>query len=236
MSNHIFLVPTKNEEKAVRFVLGRIRDKFPSHKIIVVDGHSTDTTVKIAKEFRGVEIIRQKSHGKGGGIIEALATLPENTCVTMLDGDGSYDPLDAKSLLKEARPGVFVNGFRRNIDSGAMPLVNFVGNKLINFYASILLLHPINDMLSGMKTFFVKDMRAINLQSTGFTIETEMTIKSIRAGYTYREVPIGYHSRIGESKLNSLKDGPKLVKYLTREFLMPSVNRAARIEKNTPSQ
>ncbi len=50
MPNHVFLVPTKNEEKAIRFVLGKIRDKFPYHKIIVVDGHSTDNTVRIAKE------------------------------------------------------------------------------------------------------------------------------------------------------------------------------------------
>lgn len=231
MNNHVFLVPTKNEEKAIRFVLGRIRDKFPSHKIIVVDGHSTDNTVRITREFKGVEILEQKSQGKGGGILEALATLPANTCVIMLDGDGSYDPQDAESLLKEARPGVFVNGFRKNMDSGAMPLVNLVGNKIINVYASILLIRPVKDMLSGMKCFFVGDMRAIGLQSRDFMAEAEMTVKSIRAGYENREVPIGYHSRIGESKLNSLKDGPKVVKYLTKEFLTPSAHRATRIEK-----
>ncbi len=231
MNNRVFLVPTKNEEKAIRFVLGRIRDKFPTHKIIVVDGHSTDNTVKIAREFKGVDILEQKSQGKGGGILEALAALPANTCVIMLDGDGSYDPLDAKGLLDEARLGVFVNGFRTNIDSGAMPAVNFVGNKLINVYASILLLRPVKDMLSGMKCFFVRDMRAIGLQSRDFMTETEMTVKSMRAGYENREVPIGYHSRIGESKLNSLKDGPKVVKYLTKEFLAPSIHKATRIEK-----
>lgn len=227
----VFLVPTKNEEKAMRFVLGRIRDNFPKCGVIVVDGHSTDNTVKIAQEFKRVRAIRQKSKGKGGGIIEALATLPASTCVIMLDGDGSYDPLDAKLLLKEARPGTFVNGFRKNMDAGAMPLVNFVGNKMINAYASLLLLRPVKDALSGMKCFFVRDMRAIGLQSRDFMTETEMTIKSIRAGYEYREVPIGYHSRIGESKLNSLKDGPKVVKYLTKEFLAPSIHRATRIEK-----
>lgn len=231
MNDHVFLIPTKNEEKAIRFVLGRIRDNFPSHKIIVVDGHSADNTLKIAREFKGVEILEQASHGKGGGILEALATLPASTCVVMLDGDGSYDPLDARRLLREARPGVFMNGFRRNIDSGAMPLVNFVGNKIINAYASILFLRPVNDMLSGMKCFFVGDMRAIGLQSRDFMTETEMTVKSIRAGYENREVPIGYHGRIGESKLNSLKDGPKVVKYLTGEFLTPSAHRATRIEK-----
>lgn len=229
--HHAFLVPTKNEEKAIRFVLGRIMDNFPKDDIIVVDGHSTDNTVKIAQEFKKVRIIRQKSHGKGGGILEALQTLPADACVVMLDGDGSYDPPDAKLLLKEARPGTFVNGFRKNMDAGAMPGINFTGNRMINIYASILLRRRVNDMLSGMKCFFVRDMRAIGLRSRDFMVETEMTMKSIRAGYGYREVPIGYHSRIGESKLNNLKEGQKIVRYITKEFLAPSVYRAVRVDR-----
>lgn len=231
MMKHAFLIPTRNEEKAIRFVLGRIRDKFPGHCIIVADGHSTDNTLKIAGEFRGVEILRQKSQGKGGGILEALQTLDPDTCVTMFDGDGSYEPLDAAALMGRARPGTFVNGFRTNMDAGAMPKINFVGNRLINAYASLFLMRRIKDMLSGMKCFFVRDMRAIGLQSRDFMIETEMTVKSVRAGYEYVEMPIGYHSRIGESKLDDLKDGPKIVRYLTKELSMPSVYRATRVDK-----
>lgn len=224
MGKHIFLIPTKNEEKAIRFVLGRIRDNFPSHKIIVVDGHSTDNTVKIAKEFRGVEIIRQKSHGKGGGIIEALEALPADTCVVMLDGDGSYDPADANVLLKEARPGTFVNGCRfwGGLDFGSMPTMNLVGNKTINVMATVLLRRRIADILSGMKCFYVGDVLALRLKQAGFIIETELVLKSVKAGYKYVEVPIKYHCRIGESKMNRVNDGINIAKYLVWESLFPS--------------
>lgn len=223
MPNHVFLIPTKNEEKAIRFVLGRIRDNFPSHKIIVVDGHSTDNTLKIVREFKGVEILKQKSQGKGGGIIEALATLPANTFVTMLDGDGSYDPLDAKSLLKEVRPKTFVNGCRfwGGLDFGSMPILNFFGNKVINFMASVLLRRRIVDILSGMKCFYAGDVRALWLKQSGFIIETELVLKSVKAGYKYVEVPIKYHCRIGESKINRVDDGLNIVKYLMQKSLFP---------------
>ncbi len=223
MNNHIFLVPTKNEEKAIRFVLGRIRDNFPRSRILVVDGHPTDNTANLAKELRGAKIIRQKSHGKGGGIIEALATLPANTCVTMLDGDGSYDPVDANVLLKEARPGTFVNGCRfwGGLDFGSMPTMNLIGNKTINVMATCLLRRRIADILSGMKCFYAGDVRALRLKQSGFIIETELVLKSVKAGYKYVEVPIKYHCRIGESKMNRVDDGLNIVKYLMLESLFP---------------
>jgi hypothetical protein len=39
------------------------------------------------------------------------------------------------------------------------------------------------------------------MRSTTYGWSTEMVVKSIRAGYRYREVPVRYHRRIGVSKV-----------------------------------
>jgi hypothetical protein len=52
----------------------------------------------------------------------------------------------------------------------------------------------------------------MNLNSNGFGIETELAIKAGRMDLQILEIPIEYRPRIGESKLNSVRDGILLLK------------------------
>jgi len=83
------VIPTINEEKTI----GGLVDKFKAlgyHNIIVVDGHSTDNTVKNA-ENAGAKVIIQSGTGKGQAVSQAFQLITSRY-VVMVDGDGTYLP------------------------------------------------------------------------------------------------------------------------------------------------
>lgn len=64
------IVPAYNEEKMIRMCLKAIRaQKFRDYELIVVDGHSTDNTVKIAKKYADLVLF---DSGRGPGAARNL--------------------------------------------------------------------------------------------------------------------------------------------------------------------
>ncbi len=94
------IIPTKNEEKNLPWVLIRIKrlsHKLPEHEIIVVDGHSTDKTREVAKKF-GCRVILDHMKGKG----EAMRTAAKRAngkILLFIDADGSHNPKDIPKLI-----------------------------------------------------------------------------------------------------------------------------------------
>jgi dolichol-phosphate mannosyltransferase len=129
----------------------------------------------------------------------------------MMDGDMTYNPVDCLTFIPFMADGVLVNGsrFSGTINEGAMTSLNYLGNKLLNGFASTIFNAKVTDMLSGMKGFRVADMRSLNLVSPNFEIETEIVLKYVKR-FQLREIPISYKSRAGRSKLRPFKDGLKI--------------------------
>ncbi|HJH26837.1 MAG TPA: TIGR04182 family glycosyltransferase, partial [Methanophagales archaeon] len=65
--------------------------------------------------------------------------------------------------------------------------------------------------LSGYRALTRDGVKKINLEKKGFEIEAEMAIESVKKGIRIKEVPIEYKKREGQSKLNFLRDGTKIV-------------------------
>jgi glycosyltransferase involved in cell wall biosynthesis len=204
------LVPTMNEERNIGLLLSRIKTCNFIGETIIIDGNSTDDTLNIVKQH-DVTLLMQKGKGKGNAIREALDYFKPEDPVIMMDGDMSYDPVDVSRFLPLMAHGVLINGsrFSGTITKGAMTKMNYIGNKMLNSVASILYHARISDLLSGMKGFFVSDIRSLNLESQSFEIETEIILKYLKH-FRLREVPISYSPRAGSSKLEPLKDGMKI--------------------------
>ncbi len=205
------LIPTLNEERNIGSLLERIKTCPFIAETIVIDGHSTDRTAEIVQS-KGVTLVMQRSKGKGNAIREALEHFEPEDFVVMMDGDMSYDPADCKQFIPFMASGVLVNGsrFSGTIKKGAMTMLNYLGNKVLNGFASVLYNTKISDLLSGMKGFKVADMRSLDLQSQNFEIETEIVLKYLRL-FRLHEVPISYNPRAGRSKLRPLEDGMKIL-------------------------
>ena len=193
--------------------IGRVIEDFKKEgffNILVIDGDSKDDTSQIA-EAEGAKVIIQTGKGKGQAIIQAFKLI-ESPYVVMVDGDGTYLAREASSLLEPIQGGRadHVIGNRlENYSSGAFTKLNLMGNRLINIFFDIAYGVNLNDILSGYRAFTLESMKELELNKTGFEIETEISVECILKKQRVLEVPITYlpRSKEGATKLSPVKDG-----------------------------
>lgn len=207
------LIPTLNEEESIESVIKDFQ-VLGFEKILVVDGHSTDETVKKAKDA-GARVLVQKGRGKGRAMKEAFEVIDEDYII-LIDGDGTYLPSEANLLLDPVIRGeadhVVGNRFG-NLEGGALNPLNMFGNRIINYFFGMIYGVRLADILSGYRAFSLEAVRSLDLNVPGFEIESEMTIDSVKKGLRIKEVPITYRPRSKgtKTKLNPLRDGLKIV-------------------------
>jgi len=212
------LVPTLNEEDAIAEVIGEFR-AMGFENILVIDGHSSDRTVELAKEA-GARVVVQSGKGKGQALKEAF-DLIESEYIVMIDGDGTYLPSEVHLLLDPVLAGradhAMGNRFG-NLQKGALTRLNSAGNRLINFFFRLIYGVPLNDILTGYRAFTRGGVSRLDLTMTGFEIETEMTVDSVKKGLAIAEVPITYRarSRGTQTKLNPIMDGARIIATIYR--------------------
>jgi glycosyltransferase involved in cell wall biosynthesis len=213
-----FLIPAFNEEKSIGKLIEDIKKLYPKSKIVVIDNNSTDNTAKIAFKKKA-DVIFEKRQGKAHAIQKGFKNL-DSKFLVMMDADNTYDPKDAKKLLKPLTEGDadLVLGSRLNgqIEKGAISKTNIIGNKVISFTAT-LLFHPVSDLCTGYWAFnrkVVEYLLKTGIDCSGFEVEAEMFIKVSKGKFNIEEVPINYKNRSDEAKLNSFRDGYKIYKTL----------------------
>ncbi|MFQ6054394.1 MAG: S-layer glycoprotein N-glycosyltransferase AglJ, partial [Methanosarcinales archaeon] len=206
------LIPTLNEGQTI----GTLIKEFKSlgyNNILVIDGHSKDNTVKIARNA-GARVVMQSGKGKGQAVKQAF-DLIDSKYVVMIDGDGTYLPSDIDIVLAPVLRGeadhVIGNRFKE-YEKGAFTKLNLIGNQLLNKIFGFAYGVWLNDILSGYRAFTKNTIKQLELNKTGFEVEAEITIESVKKNLRITEVPITYLSRKGMSttKLNPLKDGFKI--------------------------
>jgi dolichol-phosphate mannosyltransferase len=210
------LIPTLNEAPTISAVVREFRDLGYNH-ILVIDGKSTDNTVKIAREA-GANVRTQSGSGKGNAIIEAFEII-EQPYILMLDGDGTYSAKDAEKMLTPLFLGFDqVIGDRLiNAEEGAFSRINLFGNHMLNILFKIAHSRDLHDILSGYRAFTNLAIHQMNLKEKGFEIETEISVEAVRNGQRIMVVPIRYLSRPGTAtKLSPFHDGIKIVSTIYR--------------------
>jgi len=221
------LIPTLNEGKTI----GTLIKEFKSlgyNNILVIDGHSKDNTAKIARNA-GAKVVIQSGKGKGQAVKQAFDLIDSamkrsvdlgepkasSEYVVMIDGDGTYLPSDIDIVLAPVLKGeadhVIGNRFKE-YEKGAFTKLNLIGNQLLNKIFGFAYGVWLNDILSGYRAFTKNTIKQLELNKTGFEVEAEITIESVKKNLRITEVPITYLSRKGMSatKLNPLKDGFKI--------------------------
>jgi len=212
------LIPTLNEEDAIAEVIGEFR-RMGFEDILVIDGHSRDRTCERARAA-GARVVVQSGQGKGQALKEAFELI-ESDYIVMIDGDGTYLPVEVRLLLDPVLAGradhVMGNRFG-NLQEGALTRLNSAGNRLINFFFRLIYGVPLNDILTGYRAFTLEGVRRLDLTMTGFEIETEMTVDSVKKGLDIVEVPITYRSRAKgtRTKLNPFMDGARIIATIYR--------------------
>ncbi|MWG35710.1 S-layer glycoprotein N-glycosyltransferase AglJ [Halomarina oriensis] len=207
------LVPTLDEAETIGPVIdGFVEQGFEN--VLVVDGGSTDGTRDLARE-RGARVIEQSGEGKGQAVREAFDYV-DVPYVLMLDGDMTYDPADAPKMLEplfEGRADHVIGDRFADMHDGAMPRLNQFGNRVINSAFATIHGRNLGDILSGYRAFTLDSIRRIELESDGFTIETELAVECVKHGVRTAVVPVSYHPRPDDSdtNLHPVKDGGRII-------------------------
>lgn len=196
------VLPTLNEEKAVGEVIDELNKKGYSN-ILVVDGHSNDKTVEIAKS-KGARVVIQEGKGKTDAIKSCIKHL--NTEYTLfMDCDFTYDPKDIEKFLDKICDYDEVIG-DRNLKTQNMSKLNRVGNSIITKFFNLVISTDLTDVLSGMYMLKTELLKQIELKTKGFQLEVELAAKAAENGKVI-QVPINYRPRMGESNISPVREG-----------------------------
>ena len=221
----VVIIPTLNEEKGIGFVLDRISKALLHYNygILVVDGYSSDDTLRIAKE-RGAEVVMQCGKGYGDALRSGFGYACREMgadVVVMADGDDTYDPFDVPAvvdpILTNESDVVIGNRFER-MDGGAMPFVNLVGNRILSLIARILLDVDVSDTQCGLRAMNAFLVRKVRIGSSGMPFATEMLAKFRKRGARISQVPVSYRARRGASKLRRFNDGFSILRTIFAEI------------------
>lgn len=212
-----------NEHEAVGKILDEVKAVLTDYDydLVVVDGHSTDGTDKIAKKH-GAIVLYQPGKGYGDALKTGFGYAKNklgSKILVMLDADLTYDPQDIPKLVSPILDGeadlVIGNRFE-GMQEGAMPAVNQIGNKAISTLANMSLGIGISDTQSGMRAFKAELLDEVDLMAVGMPFALEMLAKARSVKTRMLELPISYRPRVGETKLSPLKDGFRIFNVIVR--------------------
>ena len=220
------IIPAYNEEKNVENVISEtiavMKQLNLPYEIIFVDDGSTDKTGLLASFFKVTVLTNKKNLGKGYSLKRALQYAHGDIIVT-IDSDGEHKPKEIAPLLEAVLDGIDVAAGSRfmNGQAAVTTKLNQIGNHLFNLVIMSLTGKRVTDSQTGFRVIRREVLDKLDLQSDGYEIETEITVKSLRNGFTLKELPITVERRkFGASKLNLISDGKRIIKtILTTSFM-----------------
>ncbi len=216
------LIPCYNESKTIAKVVADYKKALPEATLYVYDNNSTDGTDFIAREA-GAVVCYEHRQGKGN-VIRSMFRDIDADCYIMIDGDDTYPAENAREMCdKVLNQGYdMVIGDRLSgtyFQENKRPFHNF-GNVLVRRLINSIFKSDVKDIMTGYRAFSKSFVKHFPVLSEGFEIETEMTIHALDKNFLLAEIPIQYRDRPdgSESKLNTYKDGLKVLLTITRLF------------------
>jgi glycosyltransferase involved in cell wall biosynthesis len=208
------LLPCYNEEAAIEATVRGFRDALPGAAIYVYDNNSSDRTREVAAQA-GAVVRTERQQGKGHVVRRMFADIEADVYV-MADGDLTYDPRSAPAMvdLLLADELDMVVGTRRHEAKDAYRGGHVLGNKLFTGLLSGLFGRSFTDIFSGYRVFSRRFVKSFPVLSSGFEIETEMSVHALELRMPVGEVETAYGARPegSESKLSTYGDGWRILK------------------------
>ena len=213
------VIPAFNEEPNLPFVLPSIGGWID--EVILVDGSSTDATCHTARTLRnGIRVIEQDGTGKGAALRSGFEAATGDIIV-MLDADGSTSPREIPVFVGALASGAeFAKGTRFAQGGGSADLspVRRAGNRALVLLVRLLFGGHFSDLCYGYVAFWKRILPQLELGSTGFEVETEMSLRALRARLRIVEVPSFEYARVhGKSNLRTIPDGWSVLRLIIRE-------------------
>lgn len=202
------LIPCLNEESTIIKVVLDFKEVLPNADIFVYDNNSTDSTADVARES-GANVRSELLKGKGNVVRRMFADI-ESDIYVLVDGDDTYCASDVRkmidTLIEEQLD--MVNAARVAEDRLAFRPGHQIGNHILTGLVRIFFGKQFNDLLSGFRVFSRRFVKSFPALSSGFEIETELSVHALELRMKVAEIESIYNTRPegSTSKLNTVRD------------------------------
>lgn len=207
------LLPCFNEDAAIADTIAGFRSALPHAFIYVYDNNSRDRTVAVAKAA-GAIVRCERQQGKGHVVRRMFADIDADIYL-MADGDRTYDPASAPAMIAALLEGQLdmVVGTRQHEAKDAYRGGHVLGNRLFTGLLSGLFGRSFTDIFSGYRVFSRRFVKSFPVLSSGFEIETEISVHALELRMPVGEQVTTYFARPegSTSKLSTVRDGWRIL-------------------------
>ncbi len=209
----VVLIPCYNEEATIAQVVESFRAQIPAATIYVYDNNSSDGTVAAAQQS-GAIVRSEKQQGKGHVVRRMFSDIDASIYI-LVDGDDTYESERIQTMLETFMRDHcdMLNGRRVTEIAAAYRFGHQFGNRLLTGIVNWIFGKRCDDILSGYRIFSRRFVKSFPALSTGFEIETELTVHALSLNMPIAEVDTQYKDRPEEStsKLNTYRDGLRIL-------------------------
>ena len=206
-------IPCYNEAVTIAKVVEDFKTALPEAVIYVFDNNSSDNTAQIAADA-GAIVRVERQQGKGHVVRRIFADIEADIYI-MADGDDTYDASVAPTLVELLNKNHvdMVVGTRAGVTKDAGREGHAFGNKLFNKLYNMLFGNQFTDIFSGYRVFTRRFVKSFPAVSSGFEIETEMSVHCSQLGIPIleRPTPYGVRPEDSQSKLRTFHDGFRIL-------------------------
>ena len=232
------VIPAKNEARNLEHVFATIPGWV--EEIVLVDGHSVDDTVQVARQLDpSVTIVHQEGRGKGDALQAGFAAA-RGEIIVMMDADGSTDGREIPRFVAALVTGAdFAKGSRFASGGGSADITfsRHLGNKILSGLVNAIFRTRYTDLCYGYNAFWAKHLPKLDLNCDGFEIETVMNVRAAKAGLLIQEIPSHEYLRLhGMSNLKVMRDGIRIAKFIVQERLRRVSGEASSLPKRGGQQ
>lgn len=214
------IVPCYNEGLTIVQLIREFRQYLPQSQVYVFDNNSSDNTAQVAREA-GAIVRNVPLQGKGCVVRRMFADVDADVYI-MVDGDGTYEAAAAPRLVDALLRGGLdmVVGRRVSTEQAAYRFGHRAGNSMLTGFLSIIFGRTFTDILSGYRVFSRRYVKSFAAHSSGFEIETELTVHALELRMPVAEMATAYGARPegSVSKLSTYRDGVRILLTILRLF------------------
>ena len=216
------LIPCFNEEATIAKVVTDFKTLLPDAVIYVYDNNSTDNSVSLATSA-GAVVRHEYRQGKGNVIRRMFREIDAEAYI-MVDADDTYPAEAAKAMvdiiLDRRAEMVIGDRLSSTYETENKRRFHNFGNNLVRSAINHLFHTSIRDIMTGYRAFSYEFVKTFPVLSSGFEIETEMTIHAIDRKMQIETVVVDYRDRPAgsESKLNTIPDGIRVLRTIVKLY------------------
>ena len=216
------LIPCFNEEATIVKVVTDFKTLLPDAVIYVYDNNSMDNSVPLATSA-GAVVRHEYRQGKGNVIRRMFREIDAEAYI-MVDADDTYPAEAANTMvnlvLNHKAEMVIGDRLSSTYEIENKRRFHNFGNNLVRSAINHLFHTSIRDIMTGYRAFSYEFVKTFPVLSSGFEIETEMTIHAIDRKMQIETVVVDYRDRPAgsESKLNTIPDGIRVLRTIVKLY------------------